>query len=312
MWGVWRSNLDGMTSESAKTRTIALDRPLDLRLTFNVTGLKGPSMRVADGGLWRATRTPDGPATTRMAIVDGALEVGAWGPGSDWALDRVPQMVGESDDASPLVPHHEAVAVALRKGRGVRLPSVLRLVEVLIVVVVTQKVTGKGAARSYRELVTRYSERAPGPGPVWTPPDPEKLASLPYFDFHPLGIERKRAEIVTRVCRDARRLEAGATMDLESARTMLARVRGIGPWTIGRTMLAVRGDPDAVPVGDYHVPNVVSWALAGEPRGTDERMLELLEPYAGQRGRVVRLLESFGEGAPKYGPPLAPRQIRAQ
>ncbi len=301
-----------MTLEAANTRTIVLNRPLDLRRTFMVTGLKGPSMRVADGGLWRATRTPDGPATSRMSIVGGALEVTAWGSGSDWVLERVPTMIGEDDDPSALVPRHEAVEDAVRRGRGVRLPRVMRLVEVLIPVIITQKVTGKGAARSYRELVTRFSERGPGPGPVWLPPDPARLAELPYYEFHPLGIERKRAEIVVRVCRDERRLEAAATIDLEAARAMLARVRGIGPWTIGRTMLAVRGDPDAVPIGDYHVPNIVSWALAGEPRGTDDRMLELLEPYAGQRGRVVRLLEAFSGGAPKYGPRLAHRQIRAQ
>ena len=35
----------------------------------------------------------------------------------------------------------------------------------------------------------------------------------------------------------------------------------------------------------------MAWALAGEPRADDARMLELLEPYRGQRGRVQRLLE---------------------
>jgi 3-methyladenine DNA glycosylase/8-oxoguanine DNA glycosylase len=54
-------------------------------------------------------------------------------------------------------------------------------------------------------------------------------------------------------------------------------------------MLAL-GDPDAVFVGDLHVPHLVSSALAGEQRGSDERMLELLEPYRGHRARVVRLL----------------------
>ena len=47
---------------------------------------------------------------------------------------------------------------------------------------------------------------------------------------------------------------------------------------------------------------MVAWALVGEPRATDERMLELLEPYAGQRGRVVRLIKTAGLGAPKFGP----------
>jgi hypothetical protein len=55
----------------------------------------------------------------------------------------------------------------------------------------------------------------------------------------------------------------------------------------------------------------VSWALAGEPRGTDERMLELLEPYRGQRARAIRLLETSGIGAPRYGPRMAPRSIAA-
>ena len=33
-----------------------------------------------------------------------------------------------------------------------------------------------------------------------------------------------------------------------------------------------------------------------------ERMLELLAPYTGQRGRVVRFLARSGTAAPKFGP----------
>ena len=73
--------------------------------------------------------------------------------------------------------------------------------------------------------------------------------------------------------------------------------------------MRAHGDPDAVSVGDYHVPNMVAWALAGEPRADDARMLELLEPYRGQRGRVQRYLEVGRITAPRYGPRLAPRGI---
>ncbi|MNC99844.1 hypothetical protein D3C83_182660 [compost metagenome] len=66
--------------------------------------------------------------------------------------------------------------------------------------------------------------------------------------------------------------------------------------------LVALGDPDAVSVGDFHTKNVVANALAGEPRATDERMLELLEPYRGHRARAVALLERAGIGAPRYGP----------
>ena len=78
---------------------------------------------------------------------------------------------------------------------------------------------------------------------------------------------------------------------------MLRAIPGIGPWTAAEVGIRAFGDPDAVSVGDFHLPNMVAWALAGEPRGTDERMLELLEPYRGQRGRVLRLLELSGGGA---------------
>ena len=69
------------------------------------------------------------------------------------------------------------------------------------------------------------------------------------------------------------------------------------------------GDGDAVSVGDFHIPNTVAWALAGEARGTDARMLELLEPFRGHRGRVCMLLESAGIGAPKFGPRMPIRSF---
>jgi 3-methyladenine DNA glycosylase/8-oxoguanine DNA glycosylase len=138
------------------------------------------------------------------------------------------------------------------------------------------------------------------------PPEPSVLAGLPYFAFHPLGLERRRAEVVVRAARLAPRL-ADAAPD-EAAR-LLHRTPGIGPWTVAETARVAFGDPDAVSVGDYHIPNLVAWALAGEPRGDDARMLALLEPYRGQRGRVQRLLEVSGIRAPRYGPRLAPRRL---
>ncbi len=85
--------------------------------------------------------------------------------------------------------------------------------------------------------------------------------------------------------------------------------RGVGEWTAAEVARLALGDADAVSIGDYHLPNVVAWALAREPRGTDARMLELLEPYVGQRARVQRLLEAGGIVAPKYGPRMQPGAI---
>jgi 3-methyladenine DNA glycosylase/8-oxoguanine DNA glycosylase len=73
-------------------------------------------------------------------------------------------------------------------------------------------------------------------------------------------------------------------------------------------MGAAWGDKDAVPTGDYHLPNTVSWALAGEPRSDDARMLDLLGPYRPERRRVLVALKVEGVHAPKYGPKTALRE----
>ena len=79
---------------------------------------------------------------------------------------------------------------------------------------------------------------------------------------------------------------------------------GIGAWTAAEVSLVALGDADAVSVGDYHLPHHVAWALAGEPRADDARMLELLEPYRGHRGRVIRLVVAGHPGPPRFGPRL--------
>ena len=52
-----------------RVRTIGLDGPLDLRRTLAPLwrGRGDPTMRMAPDGVWRATRTPDGPGTIHLA-----------------------------------------------------------------------------------------------------------------------------------------------------------------------------------------------------------------------------------------------------
>ena len=88
----------------------------------------------------------------------------------------------------------------------------------------------------------------------------------------------------------ARRLEETIALPLEAAYRRFRSIPGVGPWTAGRVATIALGDPDAVFLGDLHIPHMVTSALAGERRGSDERMLELLEPFRGHRARVLRLL----------------------
>jgi 3-methyladenine DNA glycosylase/8-oxoguanine DNA glycosylase len=304
-------------------REIELSAPLDLRLTLGIHG-RGrfdPTLRFeASGSAWRTTRTPQGPATLfiEQRAAGSRVRARAWGPGGADALAGLDALLGLHDDPSALVPAHSLIGELARRLRGLRIGRSGRVLEALVPAILEQKVTGTEASRAHRGILGRWGEPAPGPAGtrgMRVPPDPAVLAGLPYFAFHPIGLERRRAELIRLVAREAPRLErlvdtaTGPDADPGAADRALRRFAGIGPWTAAEVAARAFGDPDAVSVGDFHLPNLVAWALAGEPRGTDERMLELLEPYAGQRGRVIRLLEASGLEAPKYGPRLAPRRI---
>ncbi|MGH8874607.1 MAG: DNA-3-methyladenine glycosylase family protein, partial [Acidimicrobiia bacterium] len=173
-----------------------------------------------------------------------------------------------------------------------------------------QKVTGREARHSLGALTAAFSGPAPGPSDgLRLPPDPERLAAAPYHAFHQMGVERRRADTIRRAAREAPRLERLARFDAEQGMRRLVSLPGVGEWTAAETVALSHGHPDAVPVGDFHVPNTVAWLLATEPRGDDRRMLELLEEFRPQRGRVIRLLEATGGRAPAFGPRLPVRSI---
>ena len=297
------------------SRLVSTTDPIDLHLTLAPMrrGPGDPAMRMGRE-IWRRTRTPDGPATLRIAPHVSGLEVEAWGPGTEDVLARAPELVGAEDEPAAFRPENPLLARLHALRRGLRIARSGAVMEALVPAILEQKVTGTEAYRAWRALALRYGEPAPGPAGnagMRVSPAPAVLAALPYYAFHPLGVERRRAEVIRRVCGLASTLEAAGREGPAALTARLLAIPGIGPWTAAEVVFRALGDPDAVSVGDFHLPHLVSWALAGEPRGSDERMLELLEPYRGQRARVVRLLEVSGIRAPRYGPRMTPRSIAA-
>jgi len=299
------------------------------------------------GAAWRTSLTPDGPATMRVhavpvgeagralpggavpggeagrAVAGGAVPGGgdgngrltvhasAWGPGASWLLDSLPALLGAADDPSGFEPVHPLLKEMSRRHYALRIGRSDRVFEALIPAVLEQKVVGAEAKRAWRLLLLRFGDPAPGPAPpgMRVCPPPRTWIRIPSWEWHRAGVELVRARTIIGAARVAGRLEEITAMTPAEADRRLRALAGIGPWTSAEIRQRAIGDPDALSVGDYHLPSIVGWALIRQ-KVDDAGMCELLAPYAGHRYRAAWLLEMSGQGPPRHGPRNAARDYR--
>ena len=272
-----------------------------------------PTLRVTPEGVWRASSTPRGPATLRLQAQGKTVKATAWGPGAEHALAQAPVLVGAAVVVCGLFDADAIVGPLKRRFRGLRMGGTGDVADALMGAILEQRVTVVEAHRAYVGIVRAFGEDAPVPleAPrLRVAPTAERLAELRYFDLHQFGVERQRAATLIRAMQVLGRIPE---RDLRSPRrlpTVLRPIPGVGPWTIGQVSAQVFGDPDAVVLGDLGLPRLVAWTFAGERWADDERMLELLEPYRGQRGRVIRLILAGGHGPERRTPRLPKHDIR--
>ncbi|MEX1178485.1 MAG: hypothetical protein WEB09_08485 [Nitriliruptor sp.] len=289
-------------------RTFTVPLGIDLRRSLAplVSSAQDPTIRLRPDEVVRATWTPDGPATVHIARRGPrTFAAQAHGDGAAWALDHAPALVGADDVLDGFDPGiHPTVARAHHQRRDLRIVRTGTVWGLLAATILAQRVTGGEAARAWTRLVRGHGSPAPGPYGLRLPPTPQACGAIEDHTWHRLGVERSRAAAVRSAARHAAKLESALALPREARLRAFCLVPGIGPWTAELALRSAAGDPDAVEVGDFHVKNQVAWNLAGRPRGTDEEMLGLLEPFAGHRGRVVRLIGSAGQRPPAFGPRL--------
>ena len=245
---------------------------------------------LANTEVLRASRTPAGPATLQAEHLGDRLEVEAWGPGADVGARAGPGHPRHPRRPDRLRPRRTpscSTSTARRRACGFRRTGLV--IEALIPAVLSQRVTGFEAKRSFRQLVERWGEPAPGPGGLLLPPEPQVIADLGYYELHVVGVEKRRADTLKRVerPREAARALAQRRAD-RSCGISSSRSQGSAPGPRPRW----RASPSATPMRSAWATSTsstsIAHALAGEPRGTDERMLELLEPFAGPSRPGVR------------------------
>lgn len=304
------------SSGPARETEYRLRAPIDVRraVGHQQRGAHDPSQREIDGTIWRATRTPEGIATLALRASGDRVRAAAWGPGAEWALDQLPHLCGAADtpvgfDAS----RHPLIAATHRRHPGLRIGRTDLLFDALVSAVFEQKVTGLQAFGAWRAILTWQGERAPGPTPIPMFAPPADWQSIPSWTWHRAGLEPPQSRTVTAAARRRASIEhaADTAADGDARDRVLTSLPGVGVWTSAETRIRAYGDPDAVSVGDYHVAHEVGYALTGH-RVDDDGMLELLEPWRGQRQRVIRLIGLSGVREPRRGPRLHPEDHRGR
>lgn len=288
---------------------------LDLLATLRpmAQGTIDPTWAFDGPEVWRGLMTPDGPATMHFASIGSThIDVEVWGPGSSWASARAAAMLGRPDSTRTLFTHgHPLMGRLAREHRGARVGASCTLVDSALPIIIGQRVTGGEAMDSWRRLTSDHGAPAPGAGPdrLRLPVVAERLAELGAPGLRFYGIDGHRASAMIQIARHRARLERLVAqpdgIDTVELTRVLSLIPGIGPWTRTSVLSVACGDPDAIILGDLHLPNYICWALNGE-RGSDDDMVDALSTFAPARGLAQRLIARHTSGPPRRGPRYRP------
>lgn len=288
--------------QSPRTRIVGGTHPISLLATLAPLrrGPGDPVGKVLDGSVWRASRLNSGTVTYRLTQRT-RREIGAqaWGSGAAELLETLPTILCLDEDLTGFAPEHPLLIRAHHEQPGLRMLATGNLFESLVPAILEQKVHGVAAFRSWRLLVRKYGEPAPGPAGLMIPPVSDTWRTIPSWEYHRAGVDPKRARTIVTAAQQAASLEralaacfAGRSSPREKqaeAKRILRTINGIGEWTAAETAQRVYGDADALAVGDFHLAGMIGWTLAGRPFD-DAEMVEYLAPLRPHRHRAAALL----------------------
>ena len=292
----------------AKQLSFSFADRYDVAATASIVALGhgDPCLKVDGPNRVRMTTLgPEGAIAVYLKSHSNHVEVTVSGRDSDWVTPRLPSWLG-LDFQVPQFEGPLRLRTLARRFAGLRLIQVPTLFPRLVQLVLQQLVSFQDACDGWRTLVRRYGEPIADNDDLFAPPTAAVLARLASHDFISCGILPQHGHRIIGLARIARRIESvwdGGKQDtVDATCALLAKQRGVGPWTVGYLRGSAMADSDATVLGDYGFPRRVAYFFSGAEDADDDDMLRLLDPFRPHRFYVLSLLLKGGPVPPRRGP----------
>jgi 3-methyladenine DNA glycosylase/8-oxoguanine DNA glycosylase len=184
--------------------------------------------------------------------------------------------------------------------------------EALAWAITEQLIEVRRAVEIQRRIVWRWGGKLPpgregacawlGPGPLRDVPSAEVIAGVAPAELAAFDLAPSRAIALIRCAREVARGRVDPACAEGDRR--LARISGIGPWTLQVLGFHGRGEPDALPAGDLAYVKLVGMLARLGRRATVEEVEEYFAPYAPFRALAGTFALARWHGAVGQGPPL--------
>lgn len=240
------------------------------------------------------------PATLEFQREPEGLLVTAYAPEAEALLEDTLIGLTQDDRYRSFVTGDSGIWRLYRSQPGMRLLRFPWLYEMTCSAILQQRIRTVDAMRDWRQICQRWGTAAPLGLRAF--PSADRLSRVAQFELQALGIDAQRTRTLLRFAQESRFVPLKTTMSFTEIRWHLLRIPGIGPWTTESVLGYGAGDVDAAIPGDLHLPHLTCYALAGEIPGSDERMMELLEPFRGHRFRIIRLIYASRLTVPRSTP----------
>jgi len=214
-------------------------------------------------------------------------------------LDKVKRMLGLMQAIEDFQEHyrqHPQLGILIADQTGLRIQMTASIFEALSWAIIGQQISVQAATSIRRKLIQAVNIRHSGG--LFCYPDAEQVAGLSESDLRQAGFSLSKAQALLTISKMILSgelfLESGlAALPAEETHQKLAKVRGIGPWTMNYLFLRGYGWLDASLEGDVAVRRGLQKLLNMPEKLTAQQTQQWLAPFSPWRALIAAHLWAY-------------------